>query len=120
MNGARIWEIAALAVIAFLVALGGHNVLVELIAVKPFGVVLSAAFVLLAVRGVRISYDPGKPEARVNTTKALTYLCAAVLMLWTVLFPARWTFGSCIVAAEVALVFDIITIAAQRRAVQGD
>ena len=36
------------------------------------------------------------------------------------LLPARWVFGSCIVAAEIALVFDLITLAAPRRAAGGN
>jgi hypothetical protein len=37
-----------------------------------------------------------------------------------VLVPARWVFGSCIVAAEIALVFDLITLAAPQRAAGGN
>jgi hypothetical protein len=119
MKRGRIVEIAALAVIAVLVAVGGHNVLVMLGAHKPFGWMIAAALVYLAVNGVRTAYDPVRPEARVNVTKAGAYLCAAILALWAVLLPARWVFGSCVVAAEIALVFDLITLAAPRRAPGG-
>jgi hypothetical protein len=120
MKRARIVEIAALAVIAVLVALGGHNVLVMLWQHKPWGWLITAGLVYLAVQGVRGSYDPGSPQARVNVTKSGAYLCAAVLALWAVLLPARWVSGSCIVAVEIALVFDMITLAAPRRAAGGN
>ncbi len=120
MKRARIVEIAALAVIAVLVAAGGHNLLVILAQHKPWGWLIGAGFVYLAVNGVRTVYDPASPEARVNVTKASAYLVAAVLALWAVLVPARWVFGSAIVAAEIALVFDLITLAAPRRAAGGN
>lgn len=120
MKRARVVEIAALAVIALLVAAGGHNVLVMLGQHKPWGWLIAAGLVYLAVRGVRASYDPHDPQARVNVTKSGAYLCAAILALWAVLLPARWVFGSCIAAAEIALVFDLITLAAPQRAAGGN
>jgi hypothetical protein len=116
MERARKVEIAAIAVIAVLVALGGRLVLVTLSQHKPWGWLIAAGLVYLAVNGARAAYNPGSPDARVNVTKAGAYLCAAALALWAVLLPARWVYGSCIVAAEAALVFDLITIAAPRRA----
>jgi hypothetical protein len=120
MKRGRIIEIAALAVIAVLVAMGGHNVLVMLGQHKPFGWLIAAGLVYLAVNGVKSAYDPARPEARVQVTKAGAYLCAAVLALWAVLLPARWVFGSCIAATEIALVFDLITLAAPRPAAGGN
>jgi hypothetical protein len=113
-------EIAALAVIAVLVALGGHNVLVMMWMHKPWGWLIAAALVYVAVHGVRNAYHPERPEARVQVTKAGAYLCAAILALWAVLLPARWVDGSCIVAVEIALVFDLITLAAPQRAAGGN
>ena len=113
MKRARIWEIAAMAVIAVLVAIGGHNVLVMLGTHKPWGWLIAAGLVYLAVNGVRTAMPS---ESRADVTKAGAYLCAAILALWAVLLPARWVFGSCIVAAEIALVFDCITLAAPQRA----
>lgn len=109
-------EIAALMGIAVLVALGGQLVLVTLGHHKPWGWLIAAGLVYLAAHGVRMAYDPSNPAVRVNVTKAGAYLCAAVLALWAVLLPARWVYGSCIVAAEIALVLDLITLAAPRRA----
>jgi hypothetical protein len=120
MKRARSVEIAALAVIGVLVGLGGHLVLATLAAHKPWGWLIGAGLVYLAVGGVRAAYDPASPAARVNVTKAGAYLCAAVLGLWAVLLPARWVYGSCIVATEIAIVFDLITLAAPRRAAGGN
>jgi drug/metabolite transporter superfamily protein YnfA len=120
MKRARIVEVAALAVIALLVGVGGPAVLATLAQHKPWGWLIAAGLVYLAVRGVRAAYNPESPQARAEVTKAGTYLCAAVLALWAVLLPARWVYGSCIVAAEIALVFDLITLVAPRRAAGGN
>ena len=106
-------------VIAALIAVGGRQLLVTLGHNKTWGAVLAAALVFVAVRELRSAYDPAAPDVRVEVTKAGAYFCAALLALWAVLFPARWVFGSCIVAAEVAIVFDIITLAARSRIAGG-
>jgi hypothetical protein len=95
-------------------------VLTELNHYKPWGWLIAAGLVYLAVTNARGAYDPASPEARANVTKAGAYLCAAALALWAVVLPARWVFGSCIVATEVALVFDLITILAPRRVPGGN
>jgi hypothetical protein len=120
MKRGRIVEVAALVVIALLVGIGGPAVLAMLGQHKPWGWLIAAALVYLAVSGVRTAYDPQSPQARVEVTKAGTYLCAAILALWAVLLPARWVYGSCIVAAEIALVFDLITLVAPRRVTGGN
>ncbi len=109
----------AMGVIAVLIAIGGHNLLVGLGGNKLWGGLFGVALIVLAVRELRGAYDPSRPDARAEVTKSGAYLIAAVLVLWAILFPARWVFGSCIVAAEVALVFDIITLAARSRATGG-
>jgi hypothetical protein len=113
-------EVAMLAVIAVLVAIGGQRVLLVLGQHKPFGWLIAAGLVYLAAKGAKAAYDPASPDARANVTKAGAYLCAALLALWAVLLPARWVYGSCIVATEVALVFDMITILAPRRTTGGN
>jgi hypothetical protein len=112
-------EVIAMGVIAVLIAIGGHNLLVSLGQNKGWGALFGIALIVLAVRELRTAYDPAQPDARVEVTKAGAYLVAALLVLWAILFPARWVFGSCIVAAEVALVFDIITQLARSRAAGG-
>ena len=109
----------AMGVIAVLIAIGGHNLLVTLGHYKVWGALLGVALIVLAVRELRAAYDPAAVDARVEVTKAGAYLIAAVLVLWAILFPARWVFGSCIVAVEVAIVFDIITLAARSRIAGG-
>jgi drug/metabolite transporter superfamily protein YnfA len=120
MKRGKTLEAVMLVVIALFVAIGGHNMLVVLNAHKPWGWLIAAGLVYLAVTGVKAAYNPTVPDARVNVTKAGAYLLAAALALWAVLIPARWVYGSCIVAAEVALVFDLITLAAPRRAPGGN
>lgn len=120
MNVGRLGEIAAMAAIALLVALGGKTLLVTLSENKLLGGVLLAGVVLVALGAVRRAYDPADPAARANVTKAAAYLCAAVLGWWAVLAPAKFAFGACIVAAEAALAFDIITTAARGLSTKGN
>lgn len=108
-----------LAVIAILIAIGGQRVLFMLGQNKPFGWLIAAGLVFLAARNAKAAYDPTSPDARANVTKAGAYLCTALLALVAALFPARWAFGACIVAAEVSLIFDLITIVAPRRVTGG-
>ncbi len=113
-------EMIAMVAIAVLIAVGGRQLLVLLGHYKTWGAVLAAALVFVAVRELRGAYDPARPDARVEVTKAGAYFVAALLTLIAVLVPQRWAFGSCIVAAEIAVVFDIITLAARGRAVGGN
>jgi hypothetical protein len=120
MQRARSVEIAALAVIAVLVLFGGHAVLVMLGEHKPWGWLIVAGLVFLAVRNVRSAYAPEDPMARLNVTKGSTYLCASILALWAVIIPIPpWILSSCLVATEVAIVLDIISLAAPGRAAGG-
>jgi hypothetical protein len=112
-------EVIALGVIAILIAIGGRHLLGVLALNKTWGAVLAVLFLVYAVRELRGAYDPSAPDARIEVTKAGAYVCAAVLALWAILAPARWNLGACLVAAEVAVVFDLISIVARGRAVGG-
>jgi len=112
-------EMIAMGAIAVLIAIGGRSLLVTLGQYKLWGVVLGAALVFLAVSELRRAYDPTAPEARIEVTKAGAYFIAAVLVLWAILDPARWVYGSCIAAAEIAVVFDLITLVARNRTAGG-
>ncbi len=114
MKDTRIAEIAWLAVIALLVAVGGFSLLHLLAQTRVLGLLVVAAAVFAGVMAIRRSYDPATPAARREVTKAAAYCCAALLALVPVATGKHQ--GIAIVAAEVALVFDIITIAARPRA----
>jgi hypothetical protein len=112
-------EVIALCAIAVLIAVGGRQLLVTLGHNKAWGAVIAAGLIFITLRELRTSYNPAAPEARVEVTKAGAYFCAALLVLAAVLIPARWAFGACIAAAEIAVVFDIITLAARGRTAGG-
>jgi len=112
-------EMFAMGVIAILIAIGGRQLLTTLGHNRTMGALLAAALIFVALRQLRSAYDPAAPDARVEVTKAGAYFVAALLALIAILFPARWALGSCVVAAEVAIVFDIITLAARSRTAGG-
>jgi hypothetical protein len=115
----RFVEIASLLVIAILIAVGGKLVLANLATHKA----IAAAAIVIVMAGAGFAlhraYQVPNDETRIVITKYVAYLVAAVLALWYVLAPAKWVPGSCIAAAEVALVFDIITIWARRSVAGG-
>lgn len=107
---ARFVEIAALAVIAVLVAVGGKLVLANLASHRAAAALAIVALIVSAAVALRRTYRTPNDQTRIVITKYVAYLVAAILALWDVVAPAKWIPGSCIAAAEVALVFDIITI----------
>jgi uncharacterized membrane protein YhaH (DUF805 family) len=109
----RIAEIAWLLVIAVLVAAGGFSLLHLLAQNKLVGLAVVAAAIFATVMTIRRTYDPAAPGARREITKAAAYCCAAVLALIPVATGKHQ--GIAIVAAEVALIFDIVSIAARPR-----
>jgi hypothetical protein len=115
----RFLEIAALLIIALVVASGGKLLLANLATHKAIAAVTIAVLIAGAALALRRSYRAPSDETRIVSTKYVAYLVAAFLALWDVLAPAKWIPGSCIAAAEVALVFDIITIWARRNVAGG-
>jgi hypothetical protein len=125
MNGARNWELAAMAAIAVLVALGGKSLLVSLGHVKPLGIALAAGALVAALGSLRRAYEgsPGdplpNPDARADVTRGGAYVAAAIFALWAIIAPGKWVYGACLVAAESAIVFDLIATVARGRAAKG-
>jgi hypothetical protein len=115
----RLVEIGSLLVIAIIFAVGGKVVLANLATHKALAAVAIVALIGSAAFALRRTYRAPDDETRVVITKYVAYLVAAILALWDVLAPAKWIPGSCIAAAEVALVFDIITIWARKNVAGG-
>ena len=118
-GGARIVEIVSLVAIAAVIAVGGKPVLAHLAAHKAIAAVAIVLLIAGASVALRRTYRAPNDETRIVITKYVAYLVAASLALWDVLAPAKWIPGSCIAAAEVALVFDMITIWARKNAAGG-
>jgi hypothetical protein len=115
----RLGEIVALSAIAIMVAAGGKLVLANLGTHRAIAAAVIALLIVGASVALRRVYRLPGDQTRIVITKYVAYLVAAVLALWDVLAPAKWLPGSCIAAAEVALVFDIITIWAGRNVAGG-
>ncbi len=113
MNG-RVIEVASLATIAALVAVGGKLVLANFATHRGIAAAAIALLIAGAAVALRRAYRAPTDETRIIITKYVAYLVAAILALLDVLAPAKWIPGSCIAAAEVALVFDMITIWARK------
>ena len=116
MKDTRIAEIVWMVVIAILVAAGGNVVLGLLARNRWFAAVLLGVVVVLALLNLRRAFAANAATARLDVSKAATYLAAAILTFVAIGLHVRWAIGACIAATEAALVFDIVTIAARKPA----
>jgi hypothetical protein len=116
VKDSRLPEIAWLAVIAVLVAMGAVPVLHYLSANRVVGTIALLVAVGASVVAIRRAYVPSSPTVRADVTKGVAYCVAAILGLVTIDWNPHWAIRACITAIEVALIFDIITIAKRPRA----
>jgi hypothetical protein len=107
----RLFEIVWLAVIAVLVAAGTPLVLHVLAQNRVLGTALLVLVIAGTVVMIRRAYVPASPTVRADVTKAVAYCAAAILALITLDWNPHWAIRACITAAEVAIIFDIITVA---------
>ena len=112
----RLPEIAWLVVIGVLIAAAGPVLFHALALNRLAGSLVLVAAVVLAALAIRRAYDPHSPTVRSDVTRQIAYCVAAVLGLTAVAGKQHWAIGSCIAAAEIAIVFDVITIVARPRA----
>jgi hypothetical protein len=114
VKGSRAAEIGWLLVLIVLVALGGTFVLHALAMRRLVGSIVLLLAIAGTVVAIRRAYNPGSPTVRVDVTKAVAYCCSAVLAFVAIAAKQHWAIGSCIIATEVALAFDLVTVVAQR------
>jgi len=119
VKDSRVAEIAWMPVIAVLVAVGGNILLGLLAAQRAVAAVLLGALVVAAFLGLRRTFVANAPTARIDVTKAAAYFVAAVLAFVAIALHVHWAIGACIAAAEAAIVFDIVTIAARPKVAPG-
>jgi hypothetical protein len=115
----RLPEIALLFVIALLIAIGAQPLLHLLTVNRLFGTFILLVGLIAALLAIRRAYDPSSPSMRADVTKGVAYCVAVALALVTIDWGPHWAIRACITAAEVAVVFDIITIIARPRAAGG-
>jgi hypothetical protein len=120
VKDSRIAEIVWMTVIAILVAAGGNIVLGMLAQHRIFAAALLAVVVAVAFLGLRRAFVANAPTARLDVTKAATYFVAALLAFVAIGLHVHWAIGATIAAAEAALVFDIVTIAARPSTAPGE
>ena len=102
-------------VIAVLIALGAQPVLHLLAANRLLGTIVLAVALVAALLAIRRAYDPTSPTVRADVTKYVAYCVATALGLVTIDWGPHWAIRAFITAAEVAIVFDILTIATRQR-----
>lgn len=93
----------ALVVIAFGITAGGRPLLAELHAFE------AAAFVLLGLTIIALVASMRRVHTRLAITVRAAYLTGVMLAIVAVVFPARWSYGSCIAMIDIAIAFDLFT-----------
>ncbi|HEY4440939.1 MAG TPA: hypothetical protein VGN14_10800 [Candidatus Elarobacter sp.] len=116
MNSNRLPEMAWLAVIAVLVAVGAVPVLGYLGEHRIPATIALLVAIAASVVAIRRAYVPSSPTVRADVTKGVAYCIAAVLALVTVDWHPHWAIRACITAIEIAIIFDIVTIAKRPQA----
>ena len=119
MKHPRLAEMLWLGVLIVLVAAGGGRILHLLASRRLVGDLVLLLLVVASVVAIRRAYDPASPTVRADVTAAVGYCAAAVLALVAVAGAQHWAVGAAIIAVEVSLAFEIVTIAASSRAVGG-
>jgi len=114
VKDSRVAEIAWLTVIAILVAAGGNIVLELLARNRLFAVLVLGVAAVAAFLNLRRAFAANRETARVEVSVAATYLAAAILAFVAAGLHVHWAIGATIAAAEAALVFDIVSVAARR------
>lgn len=116
MKDSRLPEIAWLVVIAILIAIGGSPLLGFLGRNRLTGGLVAAIAIVASIVVLRRAYDATSPTVRADVTRASAYCVAAILAFVTIEWSPHWGVRACISAAEVAVIFDIVTVAARRPA----
>jgi hypothetical protein len=116
----RLAEIAWLVVIAILIAIGASPLLDFLARNRLGATIVTLALIVASIVMIRRAYVPASPTVRADVSKACAYCAAALFAFVTVEWNPHWAIRACISAAEVAVVFDIITVAARPKAAPGE
>jgi len=116
----RLAEIAWLVVIAILIAIGTTPLLDFLARNRLGATIVTLALIAATIAMIRRAYVPDSPTVRADVTKACAYCVAAILAFVTVEWNPHWAIRACISAAEVAIIFDITTIAARPKTAPGE
>lgn len=116
----RFAEIAWLVVIAILIAVGTSPLLDFLARNRLGATIVTLALIGATIAMIRRAYVPTSATVRADVTKACAYCVAAILAFVTVEWNPHWAIRACISAAEVAIIFDITTIAARPKAAPGE
>jgi hypothetical protein len=113
-------EIAWLVVIAILIAMGAAPLLEFLARNRAGGTIVTLGAIVATVVMIRRAYVPSSPTVRADVSKACAYCAAAIMAFIMVEWNPHWAVRACISAAEVAVVFDIITVAARPKVSPGE
>jgi hypothetical protein len=106
---ADLTEGLALVAIAVALTVAGHALLRELRAFEPAAIVLFGFGIFALSMSMRRVLQTKGADSRLVITVRAAYLTALVLAILAVVFPARWSAGSAIAMADIAIVFDLFT-----------
>ena len=105
----RIVEGAFLVVIMLAILVGGRSWILDVAQFHGIAVGVLGTIALFVVYAFRRSFLAGGPLARLHATRDAAFLAALAAAIAFVLWPARWSLGATIAAAEFALIVELFS-----------
>lgn len=106
----RTFEIVFLAVMALAILVGGQFLLFAIARFHGLAVAVLGVLAMLTVYAFRRNFLAGGPHARIHAARDGAFLAAIVAAIAFVLAEAKWSLGATIVAVEVALAVEMLSL----------
>ncbi len=110
----RIFEIACLAIMAFAILLGGQFLLLAIAKFHGLAISVLGALAIFVVYAFRRNFLAGGPQARIHAARDGAFLAAIAAAISFIVAEAKWSLGATIVAVEVAIVVEVLSLASAR------
>ncbi|MBD5634230.1 MAG: hypothetical protein IAI49_07100 [Candidatus Eremiobacteraeota bacterium] len=105
----RALESVFLLVIMGAVLVGGRSLVVNIAQFHGVAIAVLGAIGIFLVYAFRRSFLAGGPLARLSATRDAAFLAAIAAAIAFVAAPARWALGATVVAAEFALIVELVS-----------
>jgi hypothetical protein len=105
----RLFEVSSIAAIMLVLLFGGRAWIVDVAQFHGVAVSVLALVGVVIVYAFRRNYLAGGPLVRTHASRDAAFLAAIVSAIAFVIWPAKWSLGATISAAEFGLVIELLT-----------
>jgi hypothetical protein len=105
----RVFEVASIAAIMLVLLLGGRAWIVDVAQFHGIAVSVLVLIGVVIVYAFRRNYLAGGPLVRMYASRDAAFLAAIISAIAFVIWPAKWSLGATISAAEFGLVIELLT-----------